>query len=301
MNLNETMAFVAVVREGTFTGAGRHLGIPKSTVSRQVSRLEERMGTRLLHRTTRRVGLTEVGRRYYEHCASAIEAIEDANRIAEAASENPRGTLRVSLPMGASFLGALLPEFNHLYPDIHLVLVGAQRRVDLVAEGFDVALRGGKLSDSGLIARKLFDSSVILAASPAYLADHGTPRTLADLAEHRSVAYRRPGDTGSMRLHGPDGPVELPLRPWLTVNDTAVLRATLIAGGGIGIMVGELASADIHAGRLAQVLPEYALRGGGFYAVYPSARHLSPKVRAFVDFMVSRVPTLERLFLEGFQ
>jgi len=294
VNLNETLAFVTVVREGSFTAAGRKMGTPKSTLSRQVARLEERMGSRLLHRTTRRIGLTEVGEQYFQRCLSAIEAIETAEQMAEQASARPAGTLRVSLPFGSWFLGSLLPEFHERYPDISLVLVAAQRQVDLVAEGFDVALRGGVLPDSGLIARKLADNRIIFVASPEYLQEYGTPGSLEELRDHRGVLYRAPTMQGRWRVEGPDGRVEVPLNPWLEANEFSFLRQALMAGGGIGLVLGDLVQHDLDTGRLVQVLPEYGLFGGGFYAVYPSSRHLSPKVRAFVDFVLERFPEVSR-------
>jgi DNA-binding transcriptional LysR family regulator len=288
--LSETFAFVSVVRTGSFTAAARHLGVPKSTLSRQVSRLEERLGARLLQRTTRRLSTTETGAAYFERCREAIEAIEDAERVAQDVSSSARGALRVSAPfdIGRDHLAPLLSEFRAAYPEIQLVLLLSQERVDLVAGGFDVALRGGELRDEGFVSRKLASSEVGLCASPDYLARRGRPVALEELARHDGVLMPfQPGDA-TWRLKGPDGMVAVPLPPWLVVNEWGVLRRAMLDGLGIGPMVLSSVAADLAQGRLARVLPEYGLTGG-IYAVYPSRHHLSPKVRVFVDFMVRRL------------
>src|SRR5688572_6680061 len=205
MSLSETVAFVSVVRAGSFTSAGRQLGVPKSTLSRQVARLEARLGARLLQRTTRRISLTDTGNAYFERCRHAIAEIEEAERVAQDVSARARGTLRVSAPfdLGRDHLARLMSEFRARFPEIELVLMMAQERVDLVAERFDIALRGGNLPDAGFVSRRIGDSEVRLVCSPAYLQRRGRPRTLAELAEHESVMmYARDG--AGWRLQGPD-------------------------------------------------------------------------------------------------
>lgn len=294
MNLNETLAFVAVARAGSFTGAGRRLGTPKSTLSRQVARLEERMGAQLLTRTTRKLTLTEVGEAYYARCLHAIEQIEDAERVASDVSGKPRGTLRVStsFDVGRDRLPRLIPEFCVAYPDIDLVINMTQRTVDLVAEGYDVALRGGVLKDSGLVARRLEPSALILCASPDYLERCGTPTSLEQLADHDGVLYGPLPNQPGWRLQGPDGMADIPLRSRIVGNEFGFVRKLLIAGLGIGVMLGPDARDDIEAGRLVRVLPDYGLEGGGLYVVYPGTHHLSPKVRVFVDFVVAHAGEL---------
>jgi DNA-binding transcriptional LysR family regulator len=295
VNLNDTLAFVAVVRAGSFAEAGRQLGVPKSTLSRQVTRLEQRLGAPLLHRTTRRLNLTELGEAYFARSRHAIEEIEQAERAVAELSEQPAGRLRVASGYELdAWLARLLPEFHARYPEIALEIEMSQRTVDLVAEGFDVALRGGVLRDSTLIARKLLPSGVILAANPDYLADRGTPRELAELADHPTLAYGPtsfPG--GGWKMVGPDGLVDLPIRPWLVINQWGTVHDYAARGFGIAVCEDTIASGHLRAGRLVRVLPDYGLpaeMGGGLFAVYPNSHILTPKVRVFVDYLVEKAP-----------
>lgn len=288
MDLNETLAFVAVVRARSFTAAGARLGVPKSTLSRQVSRLEERLGARLLQRTTRKLSLTEMGEAYFQRCARAIEDIEEAERVAHDVAGEPRGTLKVSVPFdfARDFLAAWMPELRARYPELELVFVMTQARVDLVAEGIDVALRGGALPDAGFVARRLAKSELGLYASAAYLKRRGVPRTLEELKGHDCILF---GLASGMRLEGPDGPVELKARAWLTANEFGFLREQVRAGLGIGLLVSPLIGDERQLEGLTRVLPDYGVSEGGLYAVYPSRHHLSPKVRVFVDFLVEKL------------
>lgn len=289
MKLNETLAFIEVVDAGSFTAAGRRLRVPKSTISRQVSRLEERLGARLLQRTTRRLSLTETGRAYFERCHAAIEEIRDAERLAQDVSGVPRGRLRVSSPfdLARDHLAGLLPAFRARYPEIELYFFMSQQRVDMVAENFDVALRGGVMPDSSFVSRKISGSPLLLCASPDYLDRHGRPQTIAELADHDVVSMPFPGNV--LRLEGPDGIVPLPLNAWLVANEWGFLRRALLDGLGIGPNLFQTVRDDLAAGRLERVLGEYGLHEGGLYAVYPSRHHLSPKVRVFVDFLVEHL------------
>jgi DNA-binding transcriptional LysR family regulator len=295
MQLNEVLAFVTVVRLGSFTSAGRRLGVPKSTLSRQLARLEERLGARLVQRTTRKLSLTETGAAYYERCHRAIEELEDADRLVQDVSGRPRGTLRVSAPfdLARDWLTQWLAEFRARYPEIQLVLVLSQARIDLVAEGFDVGLRGGLLKDAGFVSRKLMGSDIGLFASPGYLDEHGRPTDIVELAAHDGISMGAHAATAAWKMLGPQGMVDVPLRAWLVANEWGVLRRALVDGLGIGPLVKQLARADLESGRLEQVLPEYTLDGGGLYAIYPSRHHLSGKVRAFVDFMVEKITSME--------
>lgn len=292
MQLNETLAFVTVVEAGSFTAAGARLSIPKSTLSRQVSRLESRLGTRLLQRTTRKLTLTELGRAYYGRCKQAIDDIADAERVALDVADQARGHLRVSAPyeVGFDHVVPLLGEFRAQYPDITLELVLSQGRVDMVAEGYDVALRGGELPDADFISRKLFSGGLVLCASPDYLARRGEPQTLADLETHDGILMRLPPTESTWRVIGPEGPVPLPLRAWFTTNAWSAIVDSLVRGLGIGLLVDHMAEREYAQGRLAPVLPAYGLPPGGLFAIYPSRHHLSPKVRVFVDFLAARLP-----------
>jgi DNA-binding transcriptional LysR family regulator len=292
MLLDETLAFVSVVEAGSFTGASRKLRVPKSTLSRRVSRLESHLNARLLHRTTRRLSLTETGEAYFARCREAIADIEAAERAALDVAGNPSGTLRVSTPfdLARDHLAPLVPEFNERFPEVQLRFVMTQRRIDMIAEGFDVALRGGVLEDSGFISRKLSDSEILLCASPAYLDRRGRPRTIEELAEHDGVLMEPEGKP-DFRFPMPteDGVVPIVLQPRITANEWGFLRTLLLAGLGIGPMLSWSVREDIEAGRLEHVLPDSVLREGGLHAVYPSRSHLTPKVRVFVDFLAEKL------------
>jgi DNA-binding transcriptional LysR family regulator len=291
MLLVETHAFVTVARSGSFTEAARRLSVPKSTLSRQVQRLEERLGARLLHRTTRRLSLTETGSAYLARCEHALSEIEDAERAALDIAGHPSGTLRVSTPFdfARDRLAPLLPEFRHRFPEVRLALELAQKPVDLVAEGYDVALRAGNLSDSDLVSRKIAASDLVLCASPNYLDRRGRPEKLADLAGHDLIAMGRDGRPLEMPIVGPDGPRAIPGTAWLVANEWGVLHRAIRRGLGIGLQLLPDVSEEIAGGALERVLPDYGVTGGGLYAVYPSRHHLTPKVRVFVDFLVEKM------------
>jgi DNA-binding transcriptional LysR family regulator len=289
MDLNETLTFVCVARSGSFTAAARFLGLPKATVSRRVARLEARLEVRLLQRSTRRTSLTDVGRVYYERSLHAISELENAERLLADVTDKPRGVLRVttSFDFGRDYLAGWLPVFHQRYPDVQLELELTQRRVDLIAENVDVAIRGGALPDSSLIARKLVESSLILCATPAYLTRHGVPGTPADLVKHQCLAFSK-----RWPLTGPEGTAQVDLDGWLVVNEFGVLYQAVLAGAGIGLLEANSARLDLTKKRLRRVLPDHAVHGGGLYAVYPSSHHLSPKVRVFVDFLEQQVQLL---------
>jgi DNA-binding transcriptional LysR family regulator len=291
MDLNETLAFVSVARAGSFTAAAKRLALPKATVSRRVRRLERRLRAQLLVRTTRKVSLTNIGRAFFERCAHAVEQMEDAERAAHDASGAARGTLRLTAPFdfGRDRLAGWLREFRRRYPEIVLEVELTQRNVDLVAEGFDLALRGGGRIDAPGIVRKLAPSGVILCASPAYLKARGVPKVTDDLARHDVLAMRGIFANGRLRLVGPAGPVEVAAAPWLTVNEWGVLRQGALDGLGIALVEGASVAADLRARRLRRVLPELGLPGGGLFALYPTSRHLAPTVRVFIDFLVEKI------------
>ena len=289
--LDDVVAFVEVARASGFAAAGRVLRVPRSTLSRQLQRLEEALGVRLLERTTRTVRLTEAGQAYFHRCSHAVELIAAANRGARDAGALPRGSLRVSTPFDVArdVLAAVMPEFRRRYPDIELRFEITQRRVDLVREGFDLALRGGMpMRDSGLVTRKITPSVMRLYASPTYLAAHGTPADPESLAEHDLIGFVSAEGAMSWQLTGPNGVVTIEPRSWLGVNEFSFIRAAVLAGAGIGLLQTIAAFGE----GLHPVLPEYAMHGGALWAVYPSARRVPPKVRVFVDFLIERVRAL---------
>lgn len=289
MDLDDTQAFVAVARVLSFSTAGRALGVPRSTLSKQVMRLEERLGVRLLQRSTRKVSLTETGAAYFECCNRALEDIENAERVAMDLAASARGELRVAAPFDAArdLLAPLLEEFHTRYPEMTLRLDISQRRVDLIADGFDVAIRGGPQADANLVARQLRPVHLVLCASPGYLNRRGRPNSVADLQMHDTVMMPLPA--GYPLLQEP-GSTPASITPWLVANEWGFLRRALIDGLGIGLLPMELWQGDFDAGRLKRVLTEVGIRDG-LYAVYPSRHHLSRKVRVFVDFLVERLGT----------
>jgi DNA-binding transcriptional LysR family regulator len=289
MQLDEIFAFISVAEGGGFAAAGRRLGVPRSTLSRQIQRLEEELGVRLMERSTRAVRLTEAGRHYFHRCSHALKLIEAANHGARDAGAQPRGTLRVSAPIDVArdVLASLLPVFRRRYPDIELELEITQRNVDIVAERFDLALRGGdRLRDSALVARKIWSHTFGLFASPDYLAARGVPKTPADLKRHDLIAFLTPSGPLPWRLSGPEGAVEIEPRAWLRANEFGFLRAAVAEGLGIGLDEPRVAA---RGGRVQAVLTEYTMHGGALYAVYPSARRVPPKVRVFVDVLIEHL------------
>lgn len=285
------MTFTRVVELESFSGAARDLGLSKSAVSKQVRRLEDRLGVRLLNRTTRRLSLTEAGRAFYDGCQQVASAADAAERAVSHLSEAPRGTLKVNAPMsfGRLHVGPALPGFLEAHPDLAIDLVLNDRIVDLVEEGFDVAVRIGRLEDSSLVARRLAPNRRVLAAAPAYLARHGAPDTPEDLARHDCLVYSYQSEGRAWRLRGPEGLRKVTPSGRLRVNNGDVLQAAAVGGLGVAFLPGFLAGADLRAGRLVRLLPAWRdAEDSAVHAVFPESRNLLPKVRVFVDFLAAR-------------
>jgi len=284
-------AFVTVAECGSFSQAAERLHASKSVISRQVGALEAELGARLLHRTTRALTLTEAGRSYLERATRILADLAEANASVGQLQAAPRGRLRVNAPVSFGFLhlAPALPDFLARYPDVAVELTMNDRFVDLVDEGFDVAVRIGKLEDSSLVARKLAPMRRIVGAAPAYLAQRGTPASPDDLTAHECLCYTNLGPSQEWRFVRPDGrawPVEV--RGRLHANNGDALRAAALRGFGIAVLPSFLVGRDVQSGALVSVLEDYMPQDSALYAVYPHARHLSPKVRAFVDFLAER-------------
>ncbi|MBW7851513.1 MAG: LysR family transcriptional regulator [Rhodospirillales bacterium] len=283
--------YAKVVEAHGFSAAARELGMSKSAVSKQVAALEARLGARLLNRTTRRLSLTDAGAVFHDRCLRLLADAEEAAAAVGSLQAEPRGLLRVNAPMsfGILHLAPAVPEFAARHPDITVDLTLNDRVVDLVEEGYDVAVRIARLPDSTLVARRLAPSRRLLCASPDYLARHGVPQRPADLKGHNCLLYTsattRPED---WRFTGPDGEVSVRVSGTLRANNGDVLRAAAVAGLGLALLPSFLAGPDLCAGRLRAVMPDYGDDGGAVYAVYPGGRYLSAKVRAFVDFLAAR-------------
>ena len=289
--LGDMTAFVRVVEARTFTAAAQRLGWSKSVVSRRLAELEERLGARLLNRSTRRLSLTEAGRAYYDRCVRILADIEETEASVASLHAEPRGQLSINAPMsfGMLHLPSAIAEFMASYPEVGVDLVLNDRFVDLIDEGYDLALRIGTLADSALYARKLAACRRVLAASPDYLAHHGEPRHPGDLAHHECLVYSMNSNADIWRLTGPDGQqINARIAGRLSANNGDVLRDVAVAGGGIVLSPTFLICDQLAVGSLVPVLTSYGPSDIPLHAVYPHNRHLSAKVRAFVDFLAAR-------------
>lgn len=287
----DLQAFVAVVEAGTFTAAAERLNLAKSAVSRRVSALEERLGVQLLRRTTRVLNLTDTGQSFYEHGARILADLDEAEAAVQQEHGELRGTLRVALPLsfGVRHMCKPIAAFSHRHPNLKFDLDLNDRRIDLVEEGIDVAVRIAHLADSSLIARKLFDVRTVVAAAPVYLKTHGTPGSPEELKDHDCLIYSNLADPERWRWTDGDGKQHV-----VGVNTT--MRAssgdflTNAAAHGLGIVIQPtfLAAEAIRRGSLVPILNDYEWPTSPAYAVYPPTRHLSYRVRAFIDFLVER-------------
>ncbi|HLL54285.1 MAG TPA: LysR family transcriptional regulator [Myxococcaceae bacterium] len=290
IDLNEMAVFARVVAKGSFTAAARELRVPPSTLSRKVAALEKRLGTRLLERTTRKLRLTDAGSLYFERCERIRQEAEEADASMLALSRAPQGTLRISAPpvWGEVFLASPLAEYARRHGSVQVEVVLSDRVVDLVAEGFDLALRvTQRFEDSSLVMRRLGTSMTLLCASPTYLAEHGTPRSTSELGKHaliglgagRAAAY-------TWRFIEPDGePLDVPLTPRFRVNTSRFATELCRAGMGIALLPWFMAAPLLEEGTLVRVLPEARTVPREVCLMMPSTRGLSAKVRAFLDVM----------------
>jgi DNA-binding transcriptional LysR family regulator len=283
--------FARVVEDGSFAKAADRLGISTSACSRYVAELEAHLDVRLLNRTTRRLSLTESGQAFYERCVQVLADLAEAEQAASMSAARPRGTLRLTcgISFGVRHVARLVGTFVARHPAVRFDMQLSDRFVDLVEEGFDLALRIGESPAQNLIARKLGETRLIPCAAPLYLRERGAPQTPADLARHACLTYEYLPLRSTWRFRDPNGAehtvrVEGPVH----ANNGDLLVAAAVEGIGIAMEPDFIVAADLAAGRLVRVLAEYAPAPAGIYAVYPSRRHLSAKVRAFVDFLAER-------------
>src|SRR4051812_18861441 len=262
MDYNRVALFVRVVRTGSFTAAAAEVGLPKSSVSRSVSHLEEELGVRLLQRTTRKLALTDVGQAYYDAVAGSVTSIDEADASARKHGSEPRGTVRFTAPPDPGIARALA-RFAVLHPGIRIEATVTNRTVDLLSEGFDLAVRAAvKLEDSSLVARRLGGSETILMASPAYLRRRGRPKRVAELAAHDWVLYRAVGGRAALQLTGPDGAVEtVEVTASLVADDLDYCRSAVEEGAGIALLPVPIAAASAEPHKLQQVLPGWGIAG----------------------------------------
>jgi DNA-binding transcriptional LysR family regulator len=289
-DLNDLLYFAEVVDRGGFTAAGRALGVPKSRLSRRIALLEARLGARLLHRTTRKLSLTTLGEQFHRHCVAMREDAKAAEEAVAQAQTEPRGTIRVACPvtLAQTTIGPILPRFLARHPQVKVDLKISNRVVDLVEEGFDIALRvRTTLDDSGsLIVKNLGTTRTLLVASPAQLARQGTPATTADLARLDTVAMSTVDGRVTWELAGPDGAAwSFHHRPRYVADDLLTLKFAVVGGIGACLLPDYMCSDELRAQTLVPVLPGWAPRPGIVHAVFPSRRGLIPAVRRFLDFL----------------
>ncbi|GAA0685404.1 LysR family transcriptional regulator [Dyella marensis] len=297
VNLNRLAVFAALVRAGSFTRAAEELGMTKAMVSQHLARLEQELGVTLLVRSTRRMSLTEAGATFHADCVRILADAEAAIERAGESRDAPRGTLRLtaSLDYGIAVVVPRLASFMRRYPAVQVDLVLSDHITDVIAERFDLAIRGGWLRDSTLRATRLGSFRQLLVGAPAYLAEHGTPRRLDDLAAHGAIAMSALPVPLRWQFTGPGGARRtLRLRQAAQANSAAAVRGLVLAGTGIAVLPDYLVEEDIRAGRLVALLAQYRLPEGGVHAVYPG-RKAPAKVRAFIDHLQGEMaPPLTR-------
>ena len=286
MGLDDALIFTRVVECHSFTQAALGLSMQKSTVSRRIALLEERLGVRLLNRTTRKLRLTEVGLAYYERCRQIMLDFAEAEQAVMQLQLRPSGLLRITAPIefGQLFLGRVLGAFMREYPEITAEVELTSRRVDPVEEGVDIAMLVGQPQDSTLIARPLLMSARSLCASPAYLQQHGTPQTLAELGAHRAILL--PADSPR---YWPLLGQTIACQRVLSCNNITFAREAALAGAGIAGLPLMISREEVASGRLIEVLPQAQLPSSELYAVYPSRRFQTMKVKAFLDFLLANL------------
>ena len=295
--LTSLTAFVRVVDSGGFSAAGRRLNMSTTMVSNHVQALEDRLGARLLHRTTRKVSLTEIGKAYYDRCTQILADLEQADDLAGAQQATPRGTLRIHTATHiVPFIAPVVAEFLASYPEVKVDLAMGERNIDLIDEGFDVAVLLVPPSGLSLIVRSLATWRHVLCCSPGYLEKHGRPQQLSELAQHncvRHVLYQyddewrfvdRKGTPAAVRVSGN-----------LVSNSGDMLRRAALHGVGIWLAAGFLVHDDLESGRLIRLLPEYRPVEFAMSAVFPHRHHLSAKVRIFIDLLVQRSAEQQKL------
>jgi DNA-binding transcriptional LysR family regulator len=283
----EMKTFAAVVDSGSFVQAADALDMSKPAVSRHVAELEQRLGVRLLQRTTRKLSLTEEGRQFYGRCKAVLADVEVAEAEVSSQSVVVRGLVKVNVPVsfGLLELAPRWPAFMTEYPEVELDISLSDRVVDLVEEGYDLAVRIARLPNSSLVSRQLASTRIVLCASAAYLQAHGTPQHPAELAAHTVLSYSLLSSGDQWAFEGPQGPVSVTVKPVMRTNSGDTCVAAARQGKGIVFQPSFMVGADLQSGALVELMPAYRAQEFGIYAVYPSRQHVSPKVRALIDFL----------------
>jgi DNA-binding transcriptional LysR family regulator len=292
IDLNDVAVFVRVIDAGSFSRAASDLGLTKSAVSRRVARLEEALGVRLMHRTTRRSSLTEAGKRFHQRATSAVSTLREAASEIDELVQEPRGTVRITAPpdLGTDYLVGIVGKLTRRHPGIEIELSLSTRLVDIVAEGFDIALRGtGALRDSSLVARRIAMTPLVLIASSKYLAARGTPRAPEDLSEHECILFGTDPERTRWKLTGPAGERTVAVHGAVRTDDLAFSRALAGAGGGIALSPLMHVQKALARGTLVRVLPQWRGSTGALYLVCPPARHVPHAVQLVRDYLLSEL------------
>ncbi|OUS28223.1 hypothetical protein A9Q99_11850 [Gammaproteobacteria bacterium 45_16_T64] len=287
MDLDEMGVFAAVVEYGGFAKASERLGMPKSTVSRRVSHLEESLGVRLLNRTTRQVKLTDAGELYFQHCQRVVSEADQGRRAVQNMQAEPSGALRIGMPISfcMPFIQEMIHCFLERYPKIDIEIILDNKRADIVAEDIDLVFRVGDLPDSSLIARPIGFGHLLLVASPGYLAVNGQPKTMEELDNHSVMRHT----AAPLHLTKGEETFVLKSNPRLVINDMSMIHQMAVRSTGIGLVPNTVAVDSLSSGTLVRVLPEYFMGPNPFYLVYASSRLQTTKVTAFIDFALERV------------
>lgn len=283
--------FRQIAEVGSFAEAGRQLGLSPSAVSKNVGELEAHLGTRLINRTTRRLHLTEAGRLYLSHVVRILDDLEDADRSLGPLQQMPTGTLRISAPMSVTLtcLSTALASFLTRYPELTLDLDLDDRRVDVIREGYDLAIRGvDALEDSSLIARRLTTISHVVCAAPSYFAAHGIPHEPGDLTKHECIRYSLSGHADLWEFRKGNQTERVAIKGRYRVGSSLAIRDALLAGFGVSLVPYLYVRENLEQGSLQAVLADWAPVESTLYAVYPSRQYLPPKLRVFLDFLVER-------------
>lgn len=292
MDLNHVAAFVRVVQDGTFTAAARALGLPKSSVSRSIAQLEQDLGVRLLHRTTRKIHLTDAGTAFHNRVSRALSDIDEATSAASDLQHELRGPIRVTSPvdLGVAAVASIVSRFVKRHPEIHVEVRLSSRVVDLVTENFDLAVRAGPIRDETLVARRVANMGLYLCASRRYIERRGMPKSIEELADHDCLVLRTDSGTLPWKLVSTSGQ-EVTVNPQghIAADDISFLKKAALAGAGIGLFPDFLVPREVKAGKLVRVLPDWRITATFLNVVYPSSRYVPQRVVVLRDFLVAEL------------
>ena len=282
--------FARVAEAKSFSGAARRLGISKSLVSKEVAKLEKALGARLLNRTTRQLSLTEFGAAFYEHCARVVQEAEEAELLVERLHTKPRGVLKCTAPVAFATLhiASALPVFLAQYPEVQVDLTVSDRYFELAEEGYDLAIRIARELPPNMVARQLAPINRVVCATPAYFAKHGVPQVPHDLKGHNCIVYTHANPDSLWRFRTSNEDASVPVSGNLRLNDDEVVWQAVLGGLGVSLLPTFMVGNDLQAGRLQAVLTEYVPSERNLHALYLPNRHLSAKVRVFIDFLLAR-------------